>query len=132
MAKAVYKSKCCNAETRTDGAPDFIGSKEVCTISFVCLRCNKPCAVSENAVTEESKMIEINVNEDIEVRLTRIGRQVYRAHWEKYHLRPLLLKKGNDRWVRFHLWDFMHIFGSAMYMGAPAIIVGNIIRIPKF
>ncbi len=131
MTEKVYKSKCCNAEVRTDGVPDFIGSKEVCTINFVCLRCNKSCDVSENIVAEKSKMIEVNINEEIEVRLTRVGRQIYQAHWKKYHLRPLLLKKSSGRWVRFHLWDFMHIFGNTMYMGAPAIIVGNIIRIPK-
>jgi len=131
MTEAVCKSKCCNAEVRTVGVPDFIGSKGVCTISFVCLRCDKPCDVSENVGAEKSKMIEVNVNEDIEVRLTREGGRIYRAHWGKYHLRPLPLKKSSGRWVRFHLWDFMHIFGNAMYMGAPAVIVGNIIRIPK-
>ena len=131
MTRAVYKSKCCNAEVRTDGVPDFIGSKEVCTISFVCLRCDKLCDVSENIVVEKSKMLKVNINEDIEVRLTREGMRIYRAYWKKYHLRPLPLKKSSGCWVRFHLWDFMHIFGNAMYMGAPAIIVGNIIRIPK-
>jgi len=28
------------------GIPDFIGSKEVCAVSFVCLKCNKPCDVA--------------------------------------------------------------------------------------
>ncbi len=76
-------------------------------------------------------MIKVNINEDIEIRLTREGRRVYRAHWKKYHLRPPSLKKSGGRWVRFHLWDFMHTFGDVMYMGAPAVIVGNIIRIQK-
>lgn len=51
MTKAVYKSKCCNAEVRADGMPDFIGSKKICTISFVCLGCKKPC----NVVTTKSQ-----------------------------------------------------------------------------
>ena len=45
MARALYKSKCCNAEVRADGMPDFLGSKEVCTVSFTCLKCNRPCDV---------------------------------------------------------------------------------------
>lgn len=47
MTEKVYRSKCCNAEIRTDGVPDFLGSKEVCTINYVCLKCNKPCDVLE-------------------------------------------------------------------------------------
>ena len=131
MTKVVYRSKCCDAEVRTHGVPDFIGSKEVCTVSFICLRCDKPCDVLENIAAKKSEMFEVNVSEDIEVRLTRIGRQIYKTHWRKYRLRPLPLKKHHGRWVRFHLWDFMHIFGNAMYMGAPTVIVGNVIRIPK-
>ena len=47
MIKRVYRSKCCNAKVRADGIPDFLGSKEVCTISFTCLNCGKPCDVME-------------------------------------------------------------------------------------
>lgn len=48
MTEKVYRSKCCNAEVRTDGMPDFIGSKNICTINYVCLECNNPCTVSES------------------------------------------------------------------------------------
>jgi hypothetical protein len=47
MIKQDYRSKCCNAEVKAEGIPDFIGSKEVCTFNFVCLQCNKPCDVVE-------------------------------------------------------------------------------------
>lgn len=43
MIEKVYRSKCCNAEVKTNGMPDFIGSKDACTVSYVCLKCNKPC-----------------------------------------------------------------------------------------
>lgn len=46
MAKKVYRSRCCNAEVRAGGMPDFLGSKEVCTVHYVCLKCNKPCDVA--------------------------------------------------------------------------------------
>jgi len=45
MAMVVCKSKCCNAKVRVNGVPDFIGSKEICTISYICLKCGKPCDV---------------------------------------------------------------------------------------
>lgn len=43
MAEKVYRSRCCNAEVKMDGMPDFMGSKYVCTVYYVCLKCNKPC-----------------------------------------------------------------------------------------
>lgn len=45
MTGKVYRSKCCNAEVRVDGIPDFLGSKEVCTVSYTCFECDKPCDV---------------------------------------------------------------------------------------
>lgn len=45
MTEKVYRSKCCKAEVRADGTPDFLGSKGVCTVSYFCLKCNKPCDV---------------------------------------------------------------------------------------
>ena len=43
MSGKVYRSKCCNAKVRAWGMPDFLGSKEVCTVHYVCRKCNKPC-----------------------------------------------------------------------------------------
>jgi hypothetical protein len=45
MMKKTQRSKCCKAEVRADGMPDFLGSKEVCTVSYTCLKCKKPCNV---------------------------------------------------------------------------------------
>jgi len=45
MARKGYRSRCCNAEVKEDGMPDFIGGKEICTISFTCLKCGKGCNV---------------------------------------------------------------------------------------
>ncbi|MBI2591180.1 MAG: hypothetical protein HYW34_00690 [Candidatus Brennerbacteria bacterium] len=38
-----YKSKCCKAEVKIEGIPDFEGGQEVCTMSFVCVKCGKDC-----------------------------------------------------------------------------------------
>ncbi|MEK9170614.1 MAG: hypothetical protein AAB674_03130 [Patescibacteria group bacterium] len=88
-------------------------------------------AISKIGAQLQLENIEVNLNDDIEVRLTRVGRRIYRAYWKKYNLRPLPLQKTGGRWVRFQLWDFMNIFGNAIYMSAPATIVSNLIRILK-
>lgn len=136
MTERVYRSECCNAKVRADGKPDFLGSNEVCTVNYVCLKCNKPCDVAapksqkqKVRVAEKSGIIELNVNDDIEIRLTREGRRIYREYRKKYRHNPL--KKIDGCWVRVQLWEFMYIFGSRMFMGALGVIVGNIIRIPK-
>ncbi len=45
MIERRYRSKCCNAEVKTHGVPDFIGSKEICTVSFICRKCKNPCDI---------------------------------------------------------------------------------------
>lgn len=136
MIEKVYKSKCCNAEVRTDGIPDFLGSKDVCTVSFICCKCKKPCDTirpksqkKKVCVAEKSEMIELNVNDDIEIRLTKEGRKIYEEYRKKYGDDPL--KKTEGGWTRVALWEFIHIFGLRMSMGAEAVIVGNTIRIPQ-
>ena len=136
MAGRSYRSRCCNAEVRAEGLPDFLGSREVCTVSFVCLKCNNPCDIKrprshkqKARIPENPRMIEFNVNDDIEIRLTEEGRKIYKDYCEKYRHAPL--KKARGPWVRVQLWEFMYIFGSRMFMGADAVIVGNVIRIPK-
>ena len=48
----VCKSKCCNAKVRVSGVPDFIGSKKICTVSYICLKCGKPCDVKKIVMTK--------------------------------------------------------------------------------
>lgn len=136
MAK-VYRSRCCNAEVKTNGMPDFLGSEEACTFNYICLKCDKPCDAvtpkSQGQKTREPEkpvIIELSVNDDIYIRLTKEGRKIYREYRKKYRHDPL--KKTNSRWMSVPLWEFMHIFGSRMFMGATNVIVGNIIRIAKF
>jgi len=129
-------SRCCGAEVKTDGMPDFLGSDEICTVHFVCLKCNKPCNVARPKnhkrkifAALESEAVELNLNDDIEFRLTKEGRKIYKEYCKNYKHIPLKKVKGS--WVRVSLWEFMNIFGSRMFMGANAVIVGNVIRIRK-
>lgn len=45
--KKKYRSRCCGAKVKTTGIPDFLESKEICTVNFVCLKCNNPCDIKE-------------------------------------------------------------------------------------
>lgn len=136
MVEKMYRSKCCNAGVRMDGMPDFFGSKEVCTVSFTCCKCKKSCDIitpksqkKKVCAAEKSEMIELNINDDIEIRLTKEGKKIYKEYLKKYRYGPLKKTKGG--WARVVLWEFMYIFGLRMFMGAEAVIVNNTIRIPK-
>ena len=37
------KSQCCNADVIKGGRPDFAGDNYVCTMYYVCTKCNNPC-----------------------------------------------------------------------------------------
>ena len=39
-------SNCCNAETKLDGMGDFHDKDRMCTMSYQCTKCNKPCDVA--------------------------------------------------------------------------------------
>ena len=130
------RSQCCHANVITDGIPDFPDDKSVCTIYYVCLKCHQPCDIvlpknrrSQARVTKHSEVVEINLNDDIDIRLTEKGVKVHKEYREKYHHDPL--KKVYGRWMRIAFWEFVRIFSSKIHMGAPHIIVGGVIRIPN-
>jgi len=78
----------------------------------------------------KSEAIELSLNDtEIEFRLTKEGRKIYKDYCKKYRHAPL--KKVQGRWVCVVLWEFMYIFGLRMFMGANAVVVGNVIRIKK-
>ncbi len=45
MTENVRKSECCDAEVRMEGVPDFVGGKDICTVSFVCNECGNACNI---------------------------------------------------------------------------------------
>lgn len=54
----VYRSKCCNAEVKTEGMPDFFGSKKICTFYFSCFQCGKPCDVQEKRLDSQGEVLQ--------------------------------------------------------------------------
>jgi len=44
LLRGLWRSDCCSAPVKTQkGMPDFIGDNDICTHSFICYKCNKPC-----------------------------------------------------------------------------------------
>ena len=79
---------------------------------------------------EKHKVVKLSLNDtEIEFCLTKEGRKIYEDYRKKYRHAPL--KKVQGRWVCVVLWEFMYIFGLRMFMGANAVVVGNVIRIKK-
>jgi len=50
MAKNVFRSKCCNAKVGIKGTPDFLGNGGICTVHYVCSKCNQPCDIAKPKV----------------------------------------------------------------------------------
>lgn len=55
MVIVIYRSKCCGARVKIEGMPDFIGSKEVCTVNAVCCHCEKPCDTTRFNIAKKRK-----------------------------------------------------------------------------
>lgn len=69
------------------------------------------------------------MNDEVSVKLTKEGVQVYNKHKNKYGLKESFVESKNwlDKYhkseygnhYKFQLWDLMSIFGSEIYMGGP-------------
>lgn len=71
--------------------------------------------------------MEMNINEEVWVRLTQGGKKVYRKHFERLGMKPIPRKEILG-WSNFQMWDLMNIFGPHLHMGAKAIFKDNRIR----
>lgn len=64
-----------------------------------------------------------NVNDNVRVRLTDVGRAALRKNHDELFadwIKPpeFVLRKEDERgWSEWHLWDLMHEFGRHMYNG---------------
>ena len=71
----------------------------------------------------------INLNESIKVKLTDWGKEIYYHRYDminefcnKIICKPSFPKEDADGYTEFTLWDFMHLYGEYMIMGAPEVI----------
>lgn len=79
-------------------------------------------------------MTPFNINDDIWVKLTPLGKTIYRAHWA-HALRGSGLKAPNltrdkEGRVRFQLWDLMHIYGPLIWHGSEQVFEDSTIFFP--
>lgn len=58
--------------------------------------------------------MKININENINVRLTPQGQELIRKHYATYNV---TWHPNADGWYKFQLWDLMNIFGPHLYAG---------------
>ena len=78
-------------------------------------------------------LVEIDVNEEVEIRLTRLGWGIYKRYLAIYYPKDFFVKTetNNGLWVCLPLWEFMRVFGPSMKMGAPHVVLHGKIRVPK-
>jgi len=70
--------------------------------------------------------MKINLNDNVWVRLTPAGEDMWAKSWEDYSPSgvPLAVREAateRDGWIRFQLWDLMHTFGPALVVGCPKL-----------
>ena len=59
----------------------------------------------------------VNLNDEIKVKLTDFGKQIYYKYCEDF---PTKLKIDSKGYTKFQIWVFMHIFGEYLYNGCVA------------
>ncbi len=62
--------------------------------------------------------VEFNINSDVSVKLTDLGRTLYVSHWKSFKLIPPALNETHG-WSRWQLWELMAVFGSSLSNGGP-------------
>lgn len=77
------------------------------------------------SLTPEKRHVKFSINDTVRVKLTDEGRAIHRAyHADLYHpsTPPYLPPPVDvDGYSAFQLYDLMHIFGPATYMGNPRL-----------
>ena len=62
--------------------------------------------------------VRFNINGDVRVKLTPLGRQIWRSYWKPHDPEGNMEKKIDpDGWLKIQLWEVMATFGPHMYNG---------------
>lgn len=72
----------------------------------------------------------MNINDCVWVRLTKEGERRWAEEWQHINSGgvPEAIRKSQtekDGFVKFQLWELMHIFGGAIHMGITSPFVDN-------
>lgn len=76
----------------------------------------------------------INLNDEIRVKLTPFGLKRHKDAWnlltnEAFHICYRAPSIDSNGYSTFQLWEFMNIFGQFLYNGAENVIENNLIEI---
>ena len=88
-------------------------------------------------MTKVTLDISFNINDNVRVKLTSRGKAILSKHvTDTIADMPNLslpdgytpYREGSDGYLEIQLWQFMSIFGSHIYNGAPPVVENNIIE----
>lgn len=73
--------------------------------------------------------LRINLNEEVKVKLTDLGKEIYYHRYDDLNeragrevIRPSFPKVDADGYTRFQLWDFINLYVNHIWMGFPNVI----------
>lgn len=74
--------------------------------------------------------INININDNIKVRLTEHGLRIHFDHYHKYlgdkfPISNCLPDRDEKGYTKYQLWEFANIFGEHLFNGADQVIKDN-------
>ena len=68
--------------------------------------------------------MKVNINDEVRVKLTRLGRRMY-SEWQESTFNP----PTKDGMLNIQIWSLMEIFHPAMHMAARPAFVDNLIEV---
>ena len=79
---------------------------------------------SEGLAPPSCSLFEFNINEYVEVKLTKRGREIHRKNCDGLFAsmenppKYTPPKEDDDGWSKWQMWSLMQDFGASIYMGA--------------
>ena len=70
----------------------------------------------------ESRVKRISLNNEIKVRLTPLGREIYHRVYESCGAPGQYPRTDKDGFATFQMWDFMNTYGKYLEMHMPPVL----------
>lgn len=92
---------------------------------------DKACIIGvlEEVPSAQPEPIRVNLNEQIKVKLTDWGKEIYYHQFDKINqiagreiCKPMFPKEDENGYTRFQLWDFIQLYGKHIGMAFPNVI----------
>lgn len=76
--------------------------------------------------------MKINLNDHIKVKLTDLGKDIYYHRYDEFNklygiygrevLKPIFPEEDENGYTKFHLWEFIELYGEHIGMAKPQVI----------